>query len=64
MKKLEVRNLHVSVGEKEILKGVDLTVGENEVHALMGPNGNGKSTLLPFLWSFLATTSTIPTKEN
>lgn len=46
MKKLEVRNLHVSVGEKEILKGVDLTVGENEVHALMGPNGNGKSTLL------------------
>ena len=46
MKKLEIKNLHVSVGNKEILKGIDLTVCENEVHALMGPNGNGKSTLL------------------
>ena len=46
VKTLEIRNLHVSVEEKEILKGVDLTVNENEVHALMGPNGNGKSTLL------------------
>lgn len=46
MKKLEIKNLHVSVGNKEILKGIDLTVRENEVHALMGPNGNGKSTLL------------------
>lgn len=46
MKTLEIRNLHVSVEDKEILKGVDLTVNENEVHALMGPNGNGKSTLL------------------
>ena len=46
MKKLEIRNLHVNVEDKEILKGVDLTVNENEVHALMGPNGNGKSTLL------------------
>ena len=43
---LVIKNLHVSVEDKEILKGVDLTVGENEVHALMGPNGNGKSTLL------------------
>ena len=46
MKTLEIRNLHVDVEGKNILKGVDLTVKEGEVHALMGPNGNGKSTLL------------------
>ena len=46
MKTLEIKNLHVNVEGKEILKGIDLTVNENEVHALMGPNGNGKSTLL------------------
>ncbi len=46
MKTLEIRDLHVSVEDKEILKGVNLTIGENEVHALMGPNGNFKSTLL------------------
>ncbi|MBO4582117.1 MAG: Fe-S cluster assembly ATPase SufC [Bacteroidales bacterium] len=42
---LEIKNLHVSVEDKEILKGVNLTVRQGEVHALMGPNGNGKSTL-------------------
>ncbi len=43
---LEIRNLHVDVDGKDILKGLDLTIRENETHALMGPNGNGKSTLL------------------
>ncbi len=42
---LDIRNLHVSVGEKEILRGVNLTVGNDETHVLMGPNGTGKSTL-------------------
>ena len=42
---LEVNRLHVSAGEKEILHGVDLTVGCDETHVLMGPNGTGKSTL-------------------
>lgn len=42
---LNIKNLKVNVGEKEILKGVDLTINENETHVLMGPNGTGKSTL-------------------
>ena len=42
---LEIRDLHVSIGDKEILKGVNLKTGPGEVHAIMGPNGSGKSTL-------------------
>jgi len=42
---LEIKNLHATVGDREILKGLDLTIAPGEVHAIMGPNGMGKSTL-------------------
>jgi Fe-S cluster assembly ATP-binding protein len=45
MAELEIKNLHVRAGEKEILRGLDLTVQNGQIHALMGPNGSGKSTL-------------------
>ena len=45
MKILEVKDLHVNVGDKEILKGINLDIFEGKVHVIMGPNGAGKSTL-------------------
>lgn len=45
MSQLEIKNLHVSIEDKEILKGLSLTVNQGEIHAIMGPNGTGKSTL-------------------
>lgn len=50
MATLEIKDLHVEIEGKEILKGVDLTINTNEIHAIMGPNGTGKSTLRKRLW--------------
>jgi len=58
MSGLEICDLHVNIGEKEILKGVNLVVKKGEVHAIMGPNGTGKSTLANALMGHPAYTVT------
>ena len=57
-KLLEIKNLHASVGDKEILKGLNLTINKGEVHVIMGPNGAGKSTLANAIFSNPAFTKT------
>ena len=44
-KLLEIKDLHVNAQDKEILKGIDLTINKGEIHVIMGPNGSGKTTI-------------------
>ena len=53
---LEIKDLHASINGKEILKGIDLTIRDGEVHALMGQNGAGKSTLVNLACRFFEPT--------
>ena len=58
MNRLVIKDLYVSVADKQILKGIDLEVNQGEIHAIMGPNGNGKSTLLSTIMGHPAYTVT------
>ena len=58
-KVLEIKNLHAGIENKQILKGVNLTIKTGEVHAIMGPNGTGKSTLSSIVSSLFLTTSMV-----
>jgi len=64
---LEIKNLHATVNDKEILRGINLTIKAGEVHAIMGPNGSGKSTLSKIIAghpSYTVTEGTIEYKHN